>query len=142
MRKFSFRRTGLSRFHAEDGGALIEVALLMPVVLLMVFGVVQFGILMLKYSTACYAAQAGARYASLHSITSQSSASDALIQQVVKNNLLLDQAAWTVTTNWSSANTVGTTSSVLVSNTYNVALPFSRTKQITIGSTAQRLIVR
>jgi Flp pilus assembly protein TadG len=45
---------------------MVELGLVLPVVLLMIFGVIECGRLMLTYTTLAHAARAGTRYAIVH----------------------------------------------------------------------------
>ena len=49
----------------ERGGALVEFALVAPLMLIFLFAIVNFGIVMFEYHATEYAAKVGARYASV-----------------------------------------------------------------------------
>ena len=49
------------RAKGEGGQALVEIALVMPFLLLLVTAIIQFGIMLSDYSTIVNAARAGAR---------------------------------------------------------------------------------
>ena len=86
------------RIGAEDGQALVEFALVLPLLLLVLFGVVEFGLLFSTTLTLNEAARDGARYASV-------GASDAQILQVVNQDCAsLNTAALTVVTSPASAS--------------------------------------
>ncbi len=62
MRSHShIRRRGLRRARREEGQALVELALAMPLLLLLVMAIIQFGIMLSDYSTLVNASRAGAR---------------------------------------------------------------------------------
>ena len=48
-------------WHKEDGQDLVEYALVLPLFLLLVFGIIEFGYLFLQYNTITNAAREGAR---------------------------------------------------------------------------------
>ena len=50
----------------ERGGALVEFAMVLPLALILLFGIIQFGIVMFEYHATDYAAKYAARYASVH----------------------------------------------------------------------------
>lgn len=60
----------------------------MPVFLAVLFGIIAFMMLLVSYISACYAANVGARYASVHSLTSLQPASTTDDANVVKANLI------------------------------------------------------
>jgi len=51
--------------HAQRGGALVEFAVVAPVALILLFGIIQFGELMFAYHATDYAARSAARWASV-----------------------------------------------------------------------------
>ncbi len=128
----------------EDGGAALEVALVLPVFLLMVMGAMQFGIVLFGYCTASFAARNAARYASVHSSASLNPATATTVQQAITPWLWMGSAVGTPTiaVSWSGGNTVGYPVRVAVTQTYNVVLPFSSRTQLTMNCVASRIIVR
>jgi Flp pilus assembly protein TadG len=54
---------------SQRGAAAVEFALVMPLLLLLVFGIVEFGLIMNRQITVTHAAREGARYYSLPGIT-------------------------------------------------------------------------
>ncbi len=51
----------------EEGASALEFALLLPVLLLIIGGIIQFGFIFFQYLTITHAAREGARWASLES---------------------------------------------------------------------------
>lgn len=70
----------------ERGQALVELAMLLPILLIILLGIIDFGRVFYAYVTITNAAREGARYGSLHVFQ------DAAIEQRV-----IDEAANTVT---------------------------------------------
>ena len=128
---------------AEEGSALLELALVMPVFLLVIFGILQCTLALFAYCNISYASSAAARYASLHSSSSTAPATVASVRTVVEpfvwcapaNNVV-------VTTTWSPSSSVGSTVQVQVQMSLPLAIPFSDTQGFAIQSVAKRLIVR
>jgi Flp pilus assembly protein TadG len=54
---------------ANRGAAVVELALLMPLLILIILGMIEMGWLVMKQSEITNAARAGARYAALPSVT-------------------------------------------------------------------------
>ena len=131
-------------YRNEDGGAVLEVALAMPLLMLTLMGVLQFGVVLFGYCSASFAARNAVRFASMHSNSSLSPATTATVQAYITPYLWMGAkaSAPTVTPSWTGGNVVGNTVAVTVSETYNVVLPFSGKKQVTIAAVASRLIVR
>jgi Flp pilus assembly protein TadG len=86
--------------HSEEGQALVEFALVLPLLVVLLFGVIQFGIALNNYVTLTDAVRAGAREASVSrfSPTPGVEAEDAVRDAAVN----LDQGALavTVTSSW------------------------------------------
>ena len=56
----------LRQLRRERGQDLIEFALVLPILALLMFGIIEFGIVMFSYNTIGDAAREGARYGSVH----------------------------------------------------------------------------
>jgi len=56
----------LSTLRGERGQALVEYALVLPILLLLLLGIMEFGILVFNYNTIANAAREGARYGIVH----------------------------------------------------------------------------
>jgi len=57
---------------AQDGQDLVEFAIVLPVLLLLILGIIEFGVLVLDYNTISNAAREGARYGIVHPLTTDS----------------------------------------------------------------------
>ncbi len=128
----------------EDGGAVLETALVMPVFLLMVVGLMQFGVVLFGYCAASFAARNAARFASVHSGTSLAPATAASVQASVTPWLFMGAKTGTpnVAVQWPSGNTIGYPVQVTVTETYSVVLPFTTIKSLSMSAAASRVIVR
>jgi Flp pilus assembly protein TadG len=51
--------------HNEDGAAAVEMALVLPILLLLVFGIVEFGFIFNRYISVTHAAREGVRHLAL-----------------------------------------------------------------------------
>lgn len=135
---------GRSWLREEDGGAVLETALLLPLLLLLIIGAMQISVLLFGYCSASFAARNAVRFASLHSSTSLVPATAASMQASITPYMWMgtQSAAPTITPSWPSGNIVGYPVSVSASVTYNVVLPFMTRRSVTLTCVAQRSIVR
>lgn len=105
-----FGRTG-------NGQALVEMALVLPVLILIIFGIVEFGRIMNTYLIVTNAAREGAR----HGVVG---GTDADIRDAVMNNAYtLDPAKITVTISPAGSRTRGTPLTVQVSYSLDIIAP-------------------
>jgi Flp pilus assembly protein TadG len=72
------------RHDSQQGQALIETALAMPVLLLVLFGIIEFGIALARYQVVTNASREGARAASLFRINCTDGATRADAQSAVR----------------------------------------------------------
>ena len=56
----------LRHLHSEHGSVAVEFALLVPVLFLILFGIINFGVLMYNHAVITNAAREGARWAAIH----------------------------------------------------------------------------
>ncbi len=134
----------------EEGTYTVEVALVMPVFVTLLFGFISVSLLLFAYCQATYAAQVEVRRASLCSNTSKGNPTTADTTTSVQNDmngrvLSTNGGSVTTTVNWSGGNTplnaIGNTVAVTVQVKYPVSLPFIPLSSITLSSTAQSLIL-
>ncbi len=132
------------RLGEDDGGAVLEVALVMPVFLLMVVGAMQLAIVLFGSCSASFAVRNAVRYASMHSSTSLSPATTATVQQTITPWLWMGSILGTPTlaVNWPSGNYVGAPVRVSLTQTYSTVLPYASKPQLTSNCAASRVIVR
>lgn len=94
----------------QRGSAMIEAALIFPVLITMVFGLVQFGQYLLAYNFVAYAAREATRYASVHGKDSAKPATAESIEQYVRNLAMgVDPARVRVTSAWTPDHAAGAT---------------------------------
>lgn len=127
----------------QDGAALLELALMMPVFLLVVFGILQVALTLFAFCNLSYASHVGARYASLHGGTSSTPATSASVAAMMKPYLWSTGGKVApVETTWRPSNSPGSTVQVEVQEELPLAIPFSTTTGFTVHSTVVRVIVR
>jgi Flp pilus assembly protein TadG len=127
----------------ERGGAALEMALVLPVFFIFLFGLMSFAIVLFGYGNATFASRAGARFASLHSSTSLSPCTAASVQSFVTPFLwAAPTSGTTITTVWNPTNTVGSTVKVSVSIVYPIGVSVLSGGNVTVASSAQRVVAR
>jgi Flp pilus assembly protein TadG len=143
-------RTG--RHEGERGQALVEFAMTIPIVLAVMFGIVDFGRALYTYDLVTSAARVGSRYASVHgsgcSPAPSCTASSATIQAYVRSTVNgINSSVLTVTTTWPAATGCAGGSptpqcpvKVTVSYPFQFLLSFNLT--VTITNASQVIIWR
>jgi Flp pilus assembly protein TadG len=132
------------RLRSECGGTLLEMAVVLPTLFLLLFGLFSFATVLFGYSNATYASRTGARYASMHSTASLTPCNTACVTSMVTPMLYAAPSGGvTVTTTYGSGNVVGSRVSVFVKITYPLQIPFFLgSTNVSVGSTAVRTISR
>jgi Flp pilus assembly protein TadG len=74
----------------QRGDGLIETAVVLPVFLIIFFGITQYAIVLLTYCNATYACRLASRYASMHSSTSLAPDTVSQIQGLVTSRLFIN----------------------------------------------------
>ena len=139
----SLTRQTSTIYHEERGSLLVETALLLPVFLVFVFGIITFAAMMFSYGNLCFATRAAARYACIHSSTSYSPATTTAINSVI-SPFWFSYPSNTYTTNVTyggSGNVVGGTATVSVAVTYDLSMPFYSASGMTLTSTSSGVII-
>ena len=133
----------------QTGTELLELALALPIFLLLFFGAVQFSIVLMTYCNATYASRNVARYASQHSNTSIAPATTSQLQGLVTSQLFLASGitptvtVTCLTSNGSAgSNTIGNSVTIKVVWSQTLTIPFAPTFNFSVGSQARRLIER
>gem|GEM_PF-2402270 len=133
----------------QSGQALLEMAVALPVFLLLVFGVAQCSFLLMTYCNATYACRNAARYASLHSSTSLLPVSSSQVQTMVQSGLILSSSIVpNITVNYvnsdlaASTNSIGNLVLVQVTWSQSLVIPFSSARTLTVGTHTYRTITR
>lgn len=77
------------REHGEQGASAVEFALILPLLLLLVFGIIQFGLVFFGYQGLQASAREGARFASRPEATTVEA------DQRVRSSTAFDSTTWT-----------------------------------------------
>ena len=123
-----------------DGQGTAEFALLAPVAMIILFCVIQAGMMIYAYSFVSYAARLGARYAGVHGSLSGSPFTSSSVTSYVQGlSSGLSTAQLSATATSSPNNSPGSTAQVTVTYNYQPIRPFSQTT-IPLSSTAKTTI--
>ena len=127
--------TNKVRIGREDGQAMVEMALILPVLLMLILAIVQFGIAFNNYITLTDATRAGARKASVARFTGDNGAAAAL---VVKNDASsLDPKKLVVSVTSANWTVPGSDVVVIASYPYSINVFGFKVKSGTMTSTTK-----
>jgi Flp pilus assembly protein TadG len=96
-------KTPPKRLRDSDGQTLVEFALVLPLLAVLLFGVIQFGIVFNHYLDLTDAVRAGARKAAVSRQTSDPTGPDGVATQAVVNSagdITIDPNKVTITSSW------------------------------------------
>jgi Flp pilus assembly protein TadG len=125
----------------DRGQSLVEFALCAVLFLLLLFGTIEFGLVIYRYNMVSNLAQEGARYASVHGTSSLSPASSAAVQTYVQSRSTIPGVTVT-TTPAPSALSPGDTVTVQVQTNYTVLTGLLPQLNMTLRSTAKMVMSR
>ena len=118
---------------------LVEAAVTTVTLILLAFGVIDFGRALLSYHALANGAKMGTRYALVRGYDSGSPTNATAVSDYVKSVLGLDPALVTVATNWQDSQKAGTWVRVQVNYSFQFIIPIS---SITMSSHSQVVIAR
>ena len=122
---------------------MIEMALVLPVYILLVHGMIQLCFVLFGYCNATYAIRVAARYAALHGTGSTYACTSTDLQNITKKYLWGARLSnVTITNTWSPDNNPGSTVTIKISIVYPTAIPFSSLSQITVGTAVKTTILQ
>ena len=134
----------------EDGSELVETALVLPVFLLLLFGFINFAMILFGWCNMMYAAQAASRYISVHDPNGSYGTPDSQTMTAVTNIIKPFLFSYPANTNTVSA-TVGWASNtrstyvpvavVSISITYRITLPGYTLNAFKISTLAQDFVL-
>lgn len=128
----------------EDGGEILEIALVMPVFLMFTFGLLQMLLFLYCYVAATYGSRAALRYAAQHGAASITPCVASDLQAIVRSYAsVLPASSVVVTPTWASAaHTVGTLVTIQVSLSYSTSLTISGFSNLAVTTTASGYILQ
>ena len=141
------RRQGLQclcDFYAdEQGSELLEIALLLPMLILVGFVIIDTLLFFSSYVGATYGSRIAVRYATVHGATSQNPCTAAVLAGIVKpyTRTLMNGSVQT-SASWSPSNAVGGTVSVKVSLQMTTGIPGAALKTLSASTTASGIVLQ
>lgn len=152
----------MSTAHSQRGASMVEFSIIAGALMLIMFGIMEFGRMLYVYHTVSNAARIGARWAMVRGSAScaypvgqalaSCPASQTEIESYVQSQVpLLDSGTISVTTSWPggtdgclAADTKAAGCPVLVTaaHTFNFAIPYVDSAQIPITSSSQMIIAQ
>ena len=143
--------------HSQRGASMVEFTIVATALLLVMFGILEFGRVMYTYHTVSNAARIGARWAMVRgsgcSVIDHCGASSSDISNYVQSVVpMVDSGSMTITASWSNStdpstdcaaggtNDPGHLVCVTVSYPFNFALPFVSNSALTLTSTSKMVI--
>jgi Flp pilus assembly protein TadG len=112
----------------DRGAAAVEFALVLPLLVLLIVGMIQFGFVFNAYITVTHAAREGARMAAVNAFS---------VSAVKGEMVPLDTSKVSITSTLMSDATYGDYYRVVVSYPYKLTIPFWGTRNLNLSSTAQ-----
>ena len=125
---------------SERGSELVEFALTSTLLMIVIFGIVNLGLVVWQYNMVANLAQEGARWASVRGAGSSTPASASDIQTYVNTRSI--GMTVTVTASWSPNTSSGSTVTVQVQKPFNRFTSYVLPASMTLSSTAQMIIAR
>lgn len=120
---------------------MVELALTFMGFLMLTLGSMEFGWAIYAYNSCSYAAQSGARWASVNGSLSPSPATAASVTSYVQSQMVaLDPNLLTVNTSWSPNNSPGSTVTITVGYTVVPLVGLAIKNSFNVSSTAQMVI--
>jgi Flp pilus assembly protein TadG len=128
---------------SERGSAIVEAVLVLMLMLLVIFGAIQFSMVIFGYNSVAFAARAGTRYAIVNGSSSITPCTAAQVQAVVEQNLAgIRSSTVTVATTWNPNNAPGSTVKVVVSADFAPVVKLVMPSAITVTSTSQMIVLQ
>lgn len=121
---------------------MLELAFVMPLYAMLIFGFITAALLLFVYSSITYAGRAATRFASVRSTATATPCSQADINTIVQSAVpILNGGQLSSPATWNAGNTVGSTVTVNVRVSYPSPLPFLSNSSLTLSSTAVTTII-
>ena len=135
------RPAGRGRRGLQRGAFIVEAALIVLPFLLMIFGIIEFGVVIRAYNFVSYAAREGTRYASVRGAESGVPASATQVSDFVKRQAVgLVASNMTVATTWVPDNKRGSSVRVQVSYSMPGVTGLILPRGVRMRSTSQTVI--
>jgi Flp pilus assembly protein TadG len=134
----------------EDGGATIEMAATLPILLTLLFCFMEVCLAFYSYQTIAESAREGTRYAMVRGASCPTSANPTCEVTAAQVNAYVSALGWpnigggtmTVATTYDSAEAVNSHVTVKVTYSFKITMPFVPNNSISMSSTSKKTIVQ
>ncbi len=120
-------RLGKQQLYRERGQSLVEIALVLPVILIIFLGIAEVGFLLFSHVQVANATREGARYASLCRLNNNCASLSTVVESTVLSEaqaLNMNGGNTSVGVQWSGLNPPLVGTPITVTVTYNHSSPF------------------
>jgi Flp pilus assembly protein TadG len=131
--------------HRRRGAVIVESALIYPLFVILLFGLIISGLGVFRYQEVAALAREGARYASLHGATyaqdtgnSAATAADVYNNAILPKAIALDSSRLSYQVTWNPDNKAGSTVSVTVTYRW---VPEALLPSMTLSSTSVATVI-
>ncbi len=136
-------KVSTNRRMKQRGTAMVEMALILPVYFLLVYGTIQFCWVMFGYCNATYACRQAARYAAVHGTGAPYTCTSTDVKNVASQYLWgAPKNGITINSSWPSGNSPNHYLTVTISLVYPTGIPFSSISSIIVGTSATEWILQ
>jgi Flp pilus assembly protein TadG len=125
----------------KSGQTYVEFAFCAVVLLMIIFGLVNFSLVLYAYNFVSYAAREGTRFASVHGSANPSPAHATDISNLITTEAYgLNAKNLKVTASWSPNNQPGSIVAVQVKYTFYFMMPFVALQPVSLSSSSKMMI--
>ena|ERR1051326_7443386 len=126
----------------ENGVVSVESAISLLLVIVLVFAIIEGGLMVWTYNSVAFLAREGTRYAAVRGANSSSPATTSTISTHVQDMAVgLDTTKMTVTTTWIPDNTPGNYVKVVVNYQYSPVTTLFITGTLALTSTSRTVVL-
>ncbi len=127
-----------SRFNNEQGASAVEMAIILPLLIMIIFAIFQFGLLFNNYLAITHAAREGARMASVGNYSQSLVIKRAV--PAVPDSVVVSYSDYQSSGDDDDDDKKAQTVTVTVKENYNLDIPFYGSKNIPLSSSATMMM--
>jgi len=131
------------RRRKQSGSITIEYALVISIFFMLIYGFIQFCLILFTFNNATYASRIAVRYAVVHGSSASYSCTTTDISNIITPLLWgAPSGATSISTTWSPNHSPGSTVTIKVGVQFTPQLPFFPSKIFYVGATAIGTIIQ